>query len=250
MGNKPWYAAGNTDIGRRRKINEDAFLDASAVGMWCVADGLGGHAKGELASRMIVDYLARLNRAELFPLSPAQIDQCLHVVNAQLVALAARQFPGKIIASTVAVLILGHAQAHCLWAGDSRVYRLRGQNLCQLSQDHNQVQEMVASGVLSPHQARYHPDAHKVTRAVGVSKNLEVEMVTSDLQANDIFLLCSDGLSSVVEDGEIAVILQTKGAAQATQELIQTALAHHTRDNVTVVAVHYLSESEALVSAV
>ncbi|MFQ3235642.1 MAG: hypothetical protein ACI9C4_001204, partial [Paraglaciecola sp.] len=116
MDNKPWYAAGCKGIGRSRKINKDAFLDGSAVGMWCVANGLIGHAKGELASRMIVDYLTRLNCAELFPLSPAQIDQCLHVVNAQLVALAARELPGEIMGSTAAVLILGHAQAHFLWA--------------------------------------------------------------------------------------------------------------------------------------
>jgi serine/threonine protein phosphatase PrpC len=250
MGNKSWWAAGGSDIGRRRKVNEDAFLDGSKVGMWCVADGLGGHANGELASRMIVDYLARLNRAELFPLAPAQIDQCMHVVNAQLIALAASHPTGKTMSSTAAVLILGHAQVHCLWAGNCRIYRLRDEKLCQLSHDHNQVRKRRRRVTFSPQQAPSYPYTQAITRAIGINKNLKMEVVSSDLQANDIFLLCSDGLSSVVEDDEIAFILQTKGAKQATKKLIKTALAQKTRDNVTVIAVHYLASPEASVSAV
>ncbi|MFT4993037.1 MAG: serine/threonine protein phosphatase PrpC [Paraglaciecola sp.] len=237
MHKNDWASAGATNIGTVRKVNEDNFLDASAVGMWCVADGMGGHAKGDLASQMIVDYLGTLNRPELYPLSAEQIKEQLHAVNMRLLEISETESQGRLIGSTVVVLIFDQYYAHCIWAGDSRIYRLRNNELQQLTRDHSQVEEMVQAGLLAPEKAESHPASHVVTRAVGAHYRLEVDLLSFPLQENDVFMLCSDGLNKVVSSEKIAELLNVGPLNNTPETLINMALEHQALDNITVVTV-------------
>jgi serine/threonine protein phosphatase PrpC len=125
-----------------------------------------------------------------------------------------------------------------LWAGDSRLYRMRGGVLQQLTRDHSQVQEMVDAGLLAPEAAESHPYANVITRAVGTSASLELDKLTDRFAANDTYLLCTDGLSKMVSDEEIAGILRNTPCGEVAEALIDAALARGGKDNVTAITVH------------
>lgn len=236
MHTNTWKSAAQTDVGTVRKVNEDSFLNAPEVKLWCVADGMGGHAKGDVASQMIVDYLQNLVKPGRHPLSITQIEECLLAVNQRLFNMSVDQ--ESIIGSTVVVLILDEQRAHCIWAGDSRIYRLRQNRLTRLTRDHSQVEDMVQAGMLTPEEAENHPNANVITRAVGASDELELEVVSDILHPDDKFFLCSDGLNKVMEDGEIERALISMPLDSVTQTLIDTSLERKARDNVTVVVVN------------
>ncbi|MGJ8680388.1 PP2C family protein-serine/threonine phosphatase [Paraglaciecola sp.] len=235
MQNFTWKSIGKTDVGTVRKVNEDNFLDAPQVKMWCVADGMGGHAKGDVASKMIVDYLECLATPDHYPLNAAQIKERLCAVNDRLVDMAIEQ--NAVIGSTVVVLIFDDNQAHCIWAGDSRIYRLRHNQLTRVTTDHSQVEEMVQAGLLSPEEAENHPKANVITRAVGASEILNLDVVSDTLQAGDKYFLCSDGLNKVMEDNEIEESLNNIPLHSITQVMIDRSLERMARDNVTVIVV-------------
>jgi len=237
MHNTDWTSSSTTDIGTVRKINEDNFLDAQQVAMWCVADGMGGHDKGDVASQMIVDYLECLAKPELFPLRVVQIKERLEAVNERLLAIADSMPESAVIGSTVVTLIFDKYDAHCIWAGDSRIYRLRDNQLKRLTRDHSQVEDMIDAGVLTPAEAETHPSANVITRAVGAAELLELDVASFSLKKDDIFLLCSDGLNKVMSDAEIADALRTYSLDTVADTLIKTALERKARDNVTVVVV-------------
>ncbi|MFT6898017.1 MAG: serine/threonine protein phosphatase PrpC [Paraglaciecola sp.] len=239
MLNNDWVSIANTDIGTVRKVNEDDFLDAPQAGLWCVADGMGGHEKGDVASRMIVDHLDHLAAQAALPPGTQQVKKSLLQVNKNLFELGMSLPETAVIGSTVVVLLFDQQNAHCIWAGDSRIYRLRQGTFTRLTTDHSQVQEMVDSGILTPEQAEAHPSANVITRAVGASDDLELDQVSCELQSGDIFLLCSDGLNKVMSDDEIADLLRICPLQSVGETLIQTALDRNARDNVTVVAVCY-----------
>jgi serine/threonine protein phosphatase PrpC len=239
MLNNDWVSVAHTDIGTVRKVNEDDFLDAPQAGMWCVADGMGGHAKGDVASRMIVDHLDNLNAQTSLHPTPEQVKHSLLQVNNSLLELAMALPESAVIGSTVVVLLFDQQNAHCIWAGDSRIYRLRSGLLTRLTKDHSQVEEMVDAGILTAEQAETHPSANVITRAVGANDHLELDLNTFALQAGDIFLLCSDGLNKVMSDADIADMLRTCPLESVCETLIRTALNRNARDNVTVVAVRY-----------
>lgn len=240
-----WTSAATTDIGTVREVNEDNFLDAPQVGMWCVADGMGGHEKGDVASRMIIEYLDCLTTPELFPLTPEQISERLLSVNDRLVEMAQDLPRSSVIGSTVAVLVFDEQNAHCIWAGDSRIYRLRGNEFTQLTKDHSQVEEMVESGLITAEEAESHPAANVITRAVGANEILELDVISHPLQKDDIFLLCSDGLNKVMNDSDIADLLRICPLDTTPDTLIKTALDRQARDNVTVVTVRHHGAAEA-----
>jgi serine/threonine protein phosphatase PrpC len=248
MQKNDWVSAGTTDIGTVRKVNEDNLLDASAVGMWCVADGMGGHAKGDLASQMIVDYLGVLNRSELYPLSAEQIKERLQAVNERLLEISETEAHGGVIGSTVVVLIFDQHNAHCIWAGDSRIYRLRNNQLQQLTRDHSQVEEMVQAGLLAAEEAESHPASNVVTRAVGASDELEIDVMSFPLQEGDLFMLCSDGLNKVVSNAQIEDLLKICPLDDAPKTLIDMALERQARDNITVIAVSKQSKHNQVLS--
>jgi protein phosphatase len=207
------------------------MLDQPERGLWAVADGMGGHTLGDVASRMVVDALAHLAQPNV-----AGIRACLADVNRQLMTEAAMR-DVQVIGSTAVVLLAVGNHCRCVWAGDSRIYRYRDGVLQQLTRDHSHVEELVARGLLSPAEASRHPGHNLITRAIGVADLLELEESDIDVQADDMFVLCSDGLSNEVEPEQIATLLARHDCGLAARRLVDEALEHGGRDNVTVVVV-------------
>lgn len=226
-----------THVGGVRKHNEDACLDRPDIGLWVVADGMGGHQAGDVASRLIVESLAGMGSPTDAGSFIAEVRSRLKDCNARLLDEASRRGADAVVGSTVVVLLAHGGFFAGLWAGDSRLYRLRDGEFLQLTRDHSQVQEMVEAGLLTPEAAEHHPYANVITRAVGTSAELELDKVTDRLAANDLYLLCTDGLSKMVGDDEIATILRGTAFPAASQALVDAALAHGGKDNVTAVTV-------------
>ncbi len=224
-----------TDIGLRRKVNEDSMLVRTDRGLWAVADGMGGHDKGDVASAMVTEALLRLPIVYgVQNLAEAAID-ALTQVNRELIALAGSEESQRTIGSTVVGLAIAGTQFHCFWAGDSRAYRIRGDQIVQLTRDHSLVQDLVDAGMLTPQEAEDHPNANVITRAVGVGEDLKIDTVSGDVSPGDLFLLASDGLTRLVNDAELAMELTSKRPAEAAESLVQTALSRGAPDNVTMI---------------
>ncbi len=229
-------SAGVTHQGAVRSHNEDAFIERPDIGLWAVADGAGGHEAGEVASAMLVEALAAipagLSAAELL----AQVRLEIAETHAALRAEAARRGAHTTIASTLVVLLARGDHFACLWAGDSRIYLLRGGLLHQLTRDHSLVQELVDSGMLRPEEAEGHPRANVITRAIGAEDTTpELDKVSDRALPGDRFLLCSDGLTKTLPQEDIAALLGT-GADPATA-LVEAALQRRATDNVTAITV-------------
>lgn len=235
---RPWPGladAALTDIGLVRRANEDALLARSTAGLWVVADGMGGHEDGEWASAAIVQALDQASIIGDFDTDCAAVARGVQAANAVILerADAYRLRMG----STVAALLVSDDRFAVFWAGDSRVYRLRRGALTPLTIDHTQVQAKVTSGLLTPAEARNHPMAHVLSRAVGVEPGLDLSTLRGEVQAGDVFLLSSDGLHGVVPEFEIADTLAGADPAEACRGLISRCLARGAPDNVTVVVV-------------
>ena len=219
-----------------RQLNEDACLDRPEAGLWVVADGMGGHTAGDLASSMIVDALRDLQPTERLADYVDELESRLVGVNASLRAIAASQ-DTQTIGSTVAALVVSGSLGLCAWAGDSRVYRCRAGAIEQLTQDHALVEELVERGVLSREQATGHPQGNLVTRAVGAAETLCLDLEIFELHDGDVFVLCSDGLDKEVTPEEIAEVVGRDNERSISDTLVDIALSRGCRDNITVIAV-------------
>jgi serine/threonine protein phosphatase PrpC len=238
-----WVSAFRTHTGPVRKVNEDACLEAPDIGLWAVADGMGGHEAGQTASGMIVESLSALRETTPCPDLTAAAGATLTAVNTALRKISESQFEGRTIGSTVAVFIANGNTATCLWAGDSRVYRLRGGLLEQITQDHSHVQDLVRNGVLSAEEARNHRLSNIITRAVGADTELELDCEELQIEKEDVYLLCSDGLNKVIEDAEIAQVLEQGTCEEIVNALIHLCLVRNVSDNVTVGVVRPVPKS-------
>ena len=239
-----WSSAGLTDPGRVRSVNQDALLDRPDLGLWVVADGMGGHSDGAYASRLLVEYLDRLGQPSLLGVVSKRVSAVLKDVNRRLIEEAIAR-DADIIGSTVVVLVAVGDHCAILWVGDSRVYRLRDETLVQLTSDHSQVQELVDQGLLTREQAEAHPMSNVLLRAVGGDPELEVDTRVEPLRAGDRFLLCSDGLTKELSASAIAEILGRADPATAARELVRAACEAGGRDNVTALVVDILGETDA-----
>lgn len=244
-----FVSRGITHTGLVRKHNEDSFLDSGGIGLWVVADGMGGHESGDYASQLIVDTLAATKPPDSASALLHDVKHRLDQVHIALQSVATSRGEGSVIASTVVVLMAHGAHFACVWAGDSRAYRCRGRALQQLTKDHSYVQTLVDQGVLQPERAATHPYANVVTRAVGTDQGLDLDLVTGELAANDRFLLCSDGLNRQVSDADIASVLASAGCDHAPEALIERALQTGARDNVTALVVDVQSASYVIDSS-
>ncbi|MDE2474023.1 MAG: serine/threonine-protein phosphatase, partial [Alphaproteobacteria bacterium] len=175
-------------------VRDDAHL-------WIVADGMGGHHAGAWASDRIRQSLAGLELTDDFGLNFSRIDAAVHEANEAIVAESKRV--GSVMGSTVAILHCCGRKFAILWVGDSRVYLRRNGELYRMTTDHSEVQEMVEAGLISDEQAAVHPRRSVLTRAVGASPVLQLDAIVDEVDSGDTFLLCSDGLSSLVSDIEI-----------------------------------------------
>jgi serine/threonine protein phosphatase PrpC len=230
--------AARTDVGRRRKVNEDAILDRPDLGLWAVADGMGGHRAGDVASALVVEVLGKGDLGRGHDQRQVEAAGRLSAANDKLIAMRAEPaYGGGTIGSTVVALLIEGDRYACLWAGDSRAYLRRAGELFQLTCDHSLVQRLVDAGELSPDQAKDHPNANIVTRAVGAERPFEVDAVEGDVRAGDTFLLASDGLTRMVGEDEIEHALSGASLDQIAGQLIATTLDRGAPDNVSVVLV-------------
>jgi serine/threonine protein phosphatase PrpC len=224
-----------THVGCRRKVNEDAFLSRPDIGLWAVADGMGGHHAGEVASALIVELLATCPPGLGLPACTVKARAALADANAQLIAMASRDARQRPIGSTVVALGADAASFDCLWVGDSRAYRARKGVLAQLTHDHSLVQELVDAGHLDPVEALTHPNANVITRAIGSDPDVHIDAVSGDLVAGDVFLLASDGLTRLIAEDELLAALTANDLERAADGLIETCLERGAPDNVTFV---------------
>lgn len=231
-----WTSAALSHVGLVRQVNEDACLEQSERGLWAVADGMGGHARGDVASRMVVDALDKLPESDDLATYAAEARRQLQAVNVRLRAEAARR-DTQIIGSTVVVLLACGQHCRYLWAGDSRIYLYRNGLLRQLSRDHSQVEELRSSGQLSAEAAMHHPARNLITRAVGAADALEVDEESIEVIDGDMFMLCSDGVSNEVSEQEMCDALVCGNCRQAAEALVALALHGGGRDNISAVVV-------------
>ena len=231
-----YRSASYSHVGMVRKVNEDASLDAPEAGLWVVADGMGGHAAGDFVSSLIVDTLRRIPAASSLPAYVGALRTGLAQVNERV-----RQEAGlrgvSVMGSPLVLLAARGNQASCLWAGDSRLYRLRGGVLEAISRDHSYVQELLDNALISEEEARHHPRANVVTRAVGVHEQLELSEAALHVLPGDSFLLCSDGLYEELSADALGRALSLASPQVAVERLFDGALSGAARDNLTAVVI-------------
>lgn len=229
------YSA-RSHVGLKRKVNEDAVLALPDEGLWLVSDGMGGHAAGDYASRLIADMVAAIPPG----LDPGDRLHALRdaIMRAHGVIQAeAERRGGQTIGATVVSLMLANGHFVGLWAGDSRIYLLRDGKIQMLTTDHSFVASLVEAGDMTWDEAEHHPQSNAITRAVGVGDELELDKVRGPAQPGDRFLLCSDGLSKYATFEVLRKSLSELPIETVADRLIQLALDGGGADNITVVVV-------------
>lgn len=235
--NLSWHSHGVSNVGKVRRHNEDSMLERPEVGMWVVADGMGGHSRGDVASQMIVSELKKVHEGLSLERYIDDIEDRLIEVNRKLIDKARESRKRTTIGSTVVILITYRNYCVYLWAGDSRLYRLRDNELRQMTTDHSQVEQYVAQGLISREEAAVHPHGNMITRAVGATDKLYIDMDIQEIQKGDRYLLCSDGLTKHLSDMEFQEMLQKGSVEETCQELIDLTLSRGAGDNVTAILV-------------
>jgi serine/threonine protein phosphatase PrpC len=240
---------GATDPGKKRSNNEDAYLLNDTLGLYAVADGIGGNEGGEVASRIAVETLEAAMPDLLGDANRTPPSGVLMNVDARLAALrqvitlsnreirqAREQNPALSgMGTTLTALLLRNKQAYIAQIGDSRAYLLRAGKFAQLTNDHSYVAEQVAAGILTLQQARLSPYRHVITRALGIDDEAQADFTAHALKQDDRILLCSDGLTEMVDDAEIGKILAGSPPQGAAQKLVAAANDRGGVDNITVV---------------
>jgi protein phosphatase len=249
-----YAAAARTDVGRKRQGNEDSLCIAPDLGLYAVADGMGGHAAGEVASRLAVDTIRECMQKYLGGADPAVLGQpiptcsreatfllsSIQVANRMIfdAAQGRREYRGM-GTTLVSVLAVDDtvALAH---VGDSRIYRIRDAGIVQLSRDHSVVQQQVDRGIISAEEAHESQYRHLITRALGLKESVEVDLTEEPVLPGDILLLCSDGLSDLLEDEEILAIVRehAEDLEKACQALVGRANYKGGDDNITALLIH------------
>jgi protein phosphatase len=239
----PFESYGVSHRGCVRLLNEDSFLMEPKSGLWLVADGMGGHEAGEVASSTIVEHLATIGVASSAPELLARFEDRLGRAHEEIRGLAKAR--GVTIGSTVAALLAMNGSFACFWSGDSRVYLVRDGRISQISRDHTEVQELLDKGMISPSEARSWPRRNVITRAVGVSEEIAVDFHQGQTLPGDVFVLSTDGLTAHVEDAEILEAVAAYAPQAACEKLLDTVLGRGGTDNVTIVLVRIRGVSQS-----
>jgi len=232
-----WSSASRTDVGKSRAHNEDSVLERPDLGLWVVADGMGGHAAGDVASQMITETLNGLKKPKNLASFVRQVEDSLLEVNMKLLDLAKERGENTTIGSTVVALLGFDDYCVYLWAGDSRAYRIRKGEFMRMTQDHSQAEVYVEQGIMTPEEAAVHPAANMVTRAIGATPDLRLDMDIEQLIPGDRYLLCSDGLDKHLSDDEIEQLMSKGDPETATNSLVEQVLDRGAIDNITIVIV-------------
>lgn len=239
-------SCGMTDVGMKRTNNEDAYLINDELNLFVVCDGMGGHVGGEFASGIAVNTVEEvLSSLEVDPQAEVQDDpvEATREKIRYAVRLAGRRIFEKADAepefkgmgTTVVVLLIDGGNAFIAHVGDSRVYLSREDLFEQLTEDHSLVNEKIRAGVLTPEEARHHKLRNIITRSLGYQEEVEVDVQVRALRRNDQFLLCTDGLSNLVEPVEIGETLRTLSPQNAARHLIDLACQRGGDDNITAI---------------
>ncbi len=227
---------GATHVGLVRKLNEDSYLCRPEIGVWIIADGMGGYSGGDFASQTIVAQVAALDKN----LGGAELMRHVRgamVQSHELILQEAVRRESETMGSTAIALILLQGHFVCLWVGDSRLYHCRDGEVSQLSVDHSLVNEWVEAGKLTLEEAENHPHGNVITRAIGVGDDLEVDKVRGLYEPGDRFLLCSDGLTGYMDIEAMKNMLANDPIDGIADRLIEGALEGGGRDNVSVIVV-------------
>lgn len=223
--------------GNVRNLNEDSILNVPESGMWAVADGMGGHSAGDVASQQVVSELEALsNQGTLSELVDA-VDDALLEANLKLRTHSRNHLNGVTIGTTVVCLILKENTGAVLWVGDSRLYRYRKGVLEQLTRDHSEVQARIDSGILSAEQAEKSTIKNILSRAVGAFEELAIDVNAFTILADDVFLLCSDGLYNELSNHELEKLLHTTSLKKMASDLMRASLSRKAKDNISLIVV-------------
>jgi len=228
-----WRAV--TDVGAVRKLNEDRYFASDELGVWIVADGMGGLHGGDWAASQVAEAISALPYSDDLETMLAATSDALISANETILAEAERL--GKQMGSTVVVLVVRNHSYGLAWVGDSRAYLLRERQLYRLTRDHSQVQELVDHGVIEQSAAATHPLRNVLTRAVGVARPLVVDTVADAIQDEDLLLLCSDGLYGVMGEEQMEAALLDQPLEQAAQTMVQQCHELGAPDNITLIGV-------------
>ncbi|KGM52445.1 protein phosphatase [Lysobacter concretionis Ko07 = DSM 16239] len=224
-----------THVGLRRELNEDSYYGDSELGLWLVADGMGGHEYGEVASALARETIVREIR------DGTPLTQAIRIADEEIIRTSRQRRDALPMGTTVVATRITGNRFEVAWVGDSRVYLWRNGQLVQLSKDHSYVQELIASGTITQEQARSHPHRNVVTQALGVTdpRNLNVATLSGEVFPGMQLLLCSDGLTEEVDDSEIARVLgqQDCSAQECVDTLVAAALDGGGSDNITAVLI-------------
>jgi protein phosphatase len=242
-------AFGRTDVGQVRTLNEDYFALRPGIGLFTLSDGMGGHAAGEVASRMAIECVCHAieSPAEVWPPncpprarhpSGALLEEALQVAHRRLQLKAKEDKSCAGMGTTFVGALFTADRVAIAHVGDSRAYRLRGRRLDQLTDDHSLMNDHIRAGLFNPDSGHPFPYPSAITRAVGVDAHLEVDVRMDAPVLGDVYLLCSDGLTGLVPTSEIAgILLQDRDLGRAARSLIQRANELGGHDNITVVLV-------------
>ena len=248
-------AAGLTDVGMRRDHNEDALCVNPEHSLFIVCDGMGGHAAGEVASQIAVETVEKFTQAtsrdeditwpfeydESLSLNANRLRTAIRLANQRVIAHIQERKECKGMGTTIACSLLDEQRISLGHVGDSRIYLVRGDQLTQLTRDHSWIDEQLKQGILTPEEARKHPLRNVITRALGSRDDVLVDVADQTLEPDDVVLLCSDGLTGMLEDPEILAIVREYeyDLQTACRELIAQANAKGGDDNITVILVKY-----------
>jgi len=229
-----------THAGRVRPSNEDFVSVCPDLGFFAVADGMGGHQAGEVASRQALQTLERFLRTYLSGCADAGVVLAEGVQEAnRVVYQMSLNYPGcRGMGTTLSAVLIRDRRLYLAHVGDSRIYLLQKGRIAQLTEDHSAVQDLVRNGGLTEDQARQHPYRHVLTRALGVEPLVEVDTARLALQPQDLILLCTDGLSGLLDEEELSrIVYAFDRPDQAVSALVEQALARGGTDNISVVLV-------------
>ncbi|MDP2247012.1 MAG: Stp1/IreP family PP2C-type Ser/Thr phosphatase [Nitrosomonadales bacterium] len=244
-----------SDVGQRRVHNEDAVASDVEIGLLVLADGMGGYKAGEVASEIAVLTIVAELKEEMLQLEPGQVDpvsgmqaesllliEAAAKANASIFSVSESQPQCAGMGTTLVVALFTNNKVLVGHIGDSRMYRLRGEELQQITEDHSLLQEQLKSGLITPEQAKVSNNKNLVTRAVGIDPTVELELHEYDVEVGDIYLICSDGLTDLVDDVDIHATLAGLSAnlELAANQLVQMANDNGGKDNISVILARVL----------
>ncbi len=240
----------SSDTGKVRKYNEDYIGGNESLGLAVLADGMGGYQAGDVASRMAVKTITEQLYAFLKKCPPFKLhanhryhfvtlllEQAVLKANQVIYKMAKQKTHYQGMGTTIIVALFHNNFMSVAHVGDSRLYRIRGKEFRQLTKDHSILQELIDCGFYTPEQARHYPRKHLITQALGVGQAINVEIQENRVHAQDTYLLCSDGLSDMLDDGDMYNILNHNSPEQAAQLLIEAANKKGGKDNISLILV-------------